>query len=87
MFFVFPFAFPYKMTWLGAWAELVEADASRAGDPDVGEMTYLIETCHFLAWCLALLEYGNDWLDQSQKGMPVWDSGLISQCGSSMQLP
>ena len=34
------------------------------GAGQVEPMTYSIDTCHFLAWCLTLIGYGKYWLAQ-----------------------
>ena len=39
----------------------------------VKPMTYKIDTCHFLAWCLVLIGWGKDWLAQYQKNVTEWD--------------
>ena len=36
---------------------------------------FSIDTCRFLVWCLALLGYGEDWLDQCQDNMTEWCVG------------
>ena len=45
----------------------------------VKPMTYKIDTCHFLAMCLALLGYGKDWLAQYQDNDTEWDTRSMSQ--------
>ena len=72
----------------------------RAEDLEIGSsvasrvksMTYKINTFHFLAWCLALIGYGKDWLVQCQDNMAEWDiglraSGLISQWDNTIKSP
>ena len=39
----------------------------------VKPMTYTVDTCHYLAWCLALIEYDKDLLTQRQDNVTVWD--------------
>ena len=41
----------------------------------VKPMTYKIDTCHYLAWCSALIGYGKDWLTQCQNNAIEWDTG------------
>ena len=36
-------------------------------------MTHQIDTCRFLARCLALLGQGNDWLAQCHDSVTEWD--------------
>ena len=40
---------------------------------NVKPITYQIYTCHFLAWCFALIGYGKGWLAQYQKNVTEWD--------------
>ena len=35
-------------------------------------MTYTIYTCRFLAWCMAFIGHGNDWLVQCQDNVTEW---------------
>ena len=44
----------------------------------VKPVTYKIDICRFLTWCLALLRYGKDWLAQCQDNMTEWD--ITSWC-------
>ena len=47
----------------------------------VKPVTYKVDTCHFLAWCLALIGYGKDWLAQCQDNGTEWD--IRSWCQQS----
>ena len=38
-------------------------------------MTYKIYTCHHLAWHVALIRQGKDWLEQCRDNVIVWDIG------------
>ena len=38
-------------------------------------MTYKIDTCHYLAWRLALIGWGMDWLGQDQDNVTEWEIG------------
>ena len=40
----------------------------------VKSMTYQIDTCHFLAWRSALLEYDKDWFAQYRENVTEWDT-------------
>ena len=41
----------------------------------VKQITYKIDTCHFLAWDMALLGQCKDWFAQCQDNVTEWDIG------------
>ena len=48
--------------------------------PDrVRPMPYQIDICYFLAWCLALIGYGKNWLVWCNNNVTEWDIGLWCQ--------
>ena len=50
-------------------------------------VTYKIDTCHFLAWPLAVIRLGKDWLMRLSGILGDGAGGLISQKSNIIKLP